>query len=154
MKLTIQGVRPWDGTYDFDVAEFTTREWGWIKRFAGYLPGDVEKGFEGADPELISVFAVIALRRAGRIDVGEAAHVYDRFADAPFGAAVRLVGDTIDADEAGDDDAGPPPQSSPANESSSGLVSLTPTATSNETPNGHGTHDLVTSAYGQETSET
>ena len=38
--LTIEGVAPYDGRYEFDLRDrpFTVREWGWIKRHSGYLP--------------------------------------------------------------------------------------------------------------------
>ena len=66
--IVVEGVRPYDGRYEFDLAgqELTTREWGWIKRLSGYLPLTVEEGL--SDPELIVVFAVIALRRAGKVE--------------------------------------------------------------------------------------
>ena len=69
--IVVEGVRPYDGRYEFDIAgqELTTREWGWIKRLSGYLPLTVEEGF--SDPELVTVFAAIALRRAGKITVQE-----------------------------------------------------------------------------------
>ena len=64
--IVIEGVRPYDGRYEFDLEgrELTTREWGWIKRLSGYLPLTIEEGL--TDPELITVFACIALRRAGQ----------------------------------------------------------------------------------------
>ena len=45
--LTIKGVPPWDGRYEFDLEdrELTTREWGWIKRWSGYLPLTVAEAF-------------------------------------------------------------------------------------------------------------
>ena len=46
--------------------ELTTREWGWIKRLSGYLPLNIEDGL--GDPELVIVFAAIALRRAGKVE--------------------------------------------------------------------------------------
>ena len=56
---------------DLARGPFTTREWGWIKKHSGYLPLTVEEGFRGADPELITVFAVIALHRAGKIQTAD-----------------------------------------------------------------------------------
>ena len=88
--IVIEGVRPYDGRYEFDLAgqELTTREWGWIKRLSGYLPLTVEEGL--SDPELIVVFAAIALRRAGKVEPKEVPEVFERLSDAPFGAAITM----------------------------------------------------------------
>ena len=69
--IVIEGVPPYDGRYEFDLEgrELTTREWGWIKRHSGYLPLTIEDGF--TDPELVTVFAAIALRRAGKVEARE-----------------------------------------------------------------------------------
>ena len=66
--LILEQVPPYDGRYEWDLEgrELTTREWGWIKRLAGYLPLNIEDGL--GDPELIAVFAAIALRRAGKVE--------------------------------------------------------------------------------------
>lgn len=90
--ILIEGLRPWDGRYPFNLTEDvpTTREWGWIKRFSGYMPATIEEGINGMDAELISVFAVITLRRAGKIDNRQVPEIFERLADAPYGATVRL----------------------------------------------------------------
>lgn len=131
--LVIEGVRPWDGRYEFDLegAPFTTREWGWIKRHSGYMPLTIDQGWSGADPELFSVFAVISLYRAGRIQPADVTDVFERFVDAPFGGTIRLETDTADD---GEGDAGPPDVSSDASSSSSGPGSPTSTETSEATP--------------------
>jgi hypothetical protein len=143
--VVIEGVKPYDGRYEFDLAasEPTTREWGWIKRLSGYMPATVTDGFEGADPELFSVFAVIALRRAGKIEAREVNQVFDRFADAPFATSIRLETDQPDAREG---DAGPPVGSSSSSGTFSGPAGRTssdPSETSS--PNGSGTPDSDTS---------
>ena len=63
--LVIDGVPGYDGRYEFDLvaSAFTTREWGWIKKYSGYLPLTFTDGWKGADAELMSVFAIIALVR-------------------------------------------------------------------------------------------
>lgn len=124
MKIVIEDLRPWDGSYDFTIDEFSRREWGWIKRLAGYLPGDVEKGFAGADPELYAVFGVIALYRSARIGPDEAADIFERFLD---GGKIRLEG--TKSEEKGDD-ASPPAESSNGNETSSGADSSKSSETS------------------------
>src|SRR3954469_19473391 len=91
MLLTVTGVKPYDGSYELELEqELTTREWGWIKRLAGYLPLAVTDDAFG-DPELACVLTVIAMRRTGRIAPGEAPAVFDRLADAPFGSAITVV---------------------------------------------------------------
>ena len=130
--IVITGVPPWDGRYPFDIAdnEPTTREWGWIKRFSGYLPTTIEDGLKGADPELICAFAVIALRRAGKATNEDVPGLYERLADAPFGAAVQLETDSTDSEG----DVGPPAGSSDGSSSSSGTDSTRSSETSPEIP--------------------
>jgi hypothetical protein len=116
--LVIENIRPWDGRYEFDIEneEPTTREWSWIKRFSGYLPLTIQQGLEGGDPELFCAFAILALRRAGKIEPGDVQQVYDRLADVPFGATIRL-----EADEPVEEgDAGPPPENSNGSSSITG----------------------------------
>jgi hypothetical protein len=140
--VVIDGVKPWDGRYEFDLdeAELTTREWGWVKRLSGYLPLTIEDGLAGADPELICAFAAIALRRAGRIRVDEVTATFERFADAPFGASIRLEGD-----EPEETDAGPPAESSPSSSSISGDGSPTSSGSSAPGPKPSGTPASATS---------
>jgi hypothetical protein len=137
--LIIEGVKPWDGRYEFDLldAELTTREWGWIKRHSGYLPLTVDKGFAGADAELFACFAAIALRRAGRIQAEEVDAVFERIADAPYGSTIRMESDS----PAVEDDAGPPASSSNGSAHSSGPASTTSSEISDGPPNGSGMPD-------------
>lgn len=134
-RLTIQGVLPYDGSYDLDLdgQPLTTREWGWIKKHAGYLPLTLTA--DGwADPELVAVLAIIALRRAGVIENTDVPQLVDRLADVPFGTTI-----TIEADQQEPDgDAGPPPQSSASRPSSNGDSSPTGSETSEPTPTATG----------------
>ena len=144
--IVVEGVKPWDGRYPFDFgADFTTQEWGWIKRLAGYMPMNVSDGFEGGDPELFAVFAVIALRRSGKIEPRQVPEVFERIGEAPFGTTIRVENDPAD-DEAGDAD-GPPPSSSNGNERTSGPGSRKSSETSAGPPNGSGIPDSDTSAW-------
>ena len=120
--LIIEGVPPWDGRYEFDIVEQppTYREWGWVKRFSGYMPLTIDQGMNGGDPELYAAFAAMALHRAGRIQPSEAQGIVDRLADAPFGATVRL-----ELDDRVEDDAGPPAASSGSSTNGSGDGSQT-----------------------------
>ena len=135
--IVVEGVKPWDGRYplDLDGAELTSREWGWIKRLTGYLPFTVDEGFAGGDPELFACFAVLALRRAGRIEKGDVSDVYERIIDGPAAGTVRLESDSEETET----DAGPPASSNSGNESSSGAVSPSSSERSEPTRNGSGT---------------
>ena len=119
-SIVIEGIKPYDGRYEFDLSasEFTVREWGWVKRYSGYMPMTVEDGFKGADPELFGCFALIALLRAGKVDRDDVAEVMDRILDAPFASTIRFESDTPAADV--EDDAGPPRSSSRPSTPSSG----------------------------------
>ena len=84
--LVIEGVPPYDGRYEFDLRDqpFTVREWGWIKSHSGYLPLTlVRRAAHGSDAELMAVFAIIALVRAGKVDRDEVPQVWERFARRP-----------------------------------------------------------------------
>ena len=121
-QITIEGVRPYDGSYDLDLVgqPLTVREWGWVKRFTGYLPLSFDDGLAGVDAEVMAVLALIALVRSGRVSRDEVALVWERFLDAP---GVLTVSIQIDADEVEADDADPPPESSNENGGSSGIDS-------------------------------
>jgi hypothetical protein len=142
MELVVAGVKPYDGSYQLDFEqELTTREWGWIKRLAGYLPMAVTDEAFG-DPEIACVLTVIAMRRAGRIDAGEVPGVFDRLADAPFGAAITVTDEEQDAGE-GDDR---PPQAGPnVNAGTSGDASPTSSETPATAPSPTGTPASATS---------
>lgn len=150
--IVVQGVKPWDGRYEFDIVdnELTTREWGWVKRLTGYLPLTVEQGLEGGDPELFACFAALMIRRAGKIGNGEVQEVFDRIADSPFGSTIQL--ETDDQNQEGAD-ADSPPASSNGSEHSSGTVSTLSSETSEPIPLASGTPDWVISQSGPLTSE-
>lgn len=101
-QLVVEGVKPWDGSYDFDLLgnPLTYREWEWITGFSGYMPLTIDEGYRGGDPRLFRAFAVVALHRAGRIAPADAADLYERFADLPFGGTIRLQFDERGAEVA------------------------------------------------------
>ena len=142
--IVVEGVRPWDGRYEFDLdgSPFTTREWGWIKRLANYMPLTIDQGWKGGDPELFSAFAVIALFRAGKLQPADVPDVFDRFADAPFGGTIRLETDQVDQE----DDASPPVLSMNGSSSISGPVSPGSSETSEPTQPASGTPDWASLA--------
>ena len=140
--IVIENVAPYDGRWPFDLdgSELTTREWGWIKRLAGYLPLTIEDGL--SDPELIVVFAAIALRRAGRVEPQNVPQVFEQLSEAPFGSSITMETETGDEEA----DAGPPASSLSASDDSSGVDSTPSLETSEPTPNNSGTPASATSA--------
>jgi hypothetical protein len=137
VRLVIEGAAPYDGEYELDLdSELTTREWGWVKRLAGYLPLALDEQAFG-DPEFVCVLAAIALKRARRVEASEVPATFERLVDAPFGSTIRLIPDPDEPAE--DADAGPPVASSSENGSSSGDASRTSSETSAATRSGSGT---------------
>jgi hypothetical protein len=131
--ITITGVQPYDGRYEFDMEQrpFTTREWGWVKRFSGYLPLTLDRG-AFTDPEFIVVQAVIALHRAGGVADTDVPALIERMQDVdPFAAITYEAGPA-------EGDADPPPLSSDARPSSNGASSPTGSEISDSHPSGTG----------------
>src|SRR5262249_1533855 len=133
--IVIEGVKPWDGRYEFDLddQDLTTSECAWEKRFSDYLPLALQQGLEGSAPELFCAFALVALWRADKITTADAQQVYDRLADAPFGSTIRSESDDAETMEV---KPGPPASSSSASsglhgdgsETRSGTTALVPPA--------------------------
>lgn len=92
-SLVITGVPPYDGEYDLDLTGqvLSTLEWRWVKKISGYLPLTIAEGMEGGDPDVVVALAVIALRRAGKIQKEQALQVAEVLADPPFdGVTLQL----------------------------------------------------------------
>jgi hypothetical protein len=124
LYMSITGISPYDGRYEFDPdRDFTTREWGWIKTMSGYLPLTIGDGFEGGDPELFAALAVVCLHRDGKVDQRQVKDVFERILDAPFGTTLRVEGDLDEDTDEGD--AGPPVSKLNGNEPTSGDASAT-----------------------------
>lgn len=89
-KFIIEGVRRYEGEYDLDLEDeaLTTLEWRWIKKISGYLPLTLPEGWVGGDPDLFLAFAVIAMRRAGKIHKEDALLAAEGLED---GATIRFV---------------------------------------------------------------
>jgi hypothetical protein len=87
--VVVKDVPPYDGRYELDLENrpLTTREWGWVKRLAGYLPVDMEDENKWTDPEFVTVLALITFVRSGKIQREEVPHVYERLLDTPFDLA-------------------------------------------------------------------
>jgi hypothetical protein len=71
-KLKIEGVPPYDGDYDLDIAAFTGTELHTIKQISGIRAGELQEGLTAGDYDLVVAFTVIVLQRAGQ-DVDPAA---------------------------------------------------------------------------------
>jgi hypothetical protein len=151
--IVVEGLKPWEGRYEFDLGGQppTIREWGWLKRLTGYMPLTLDQGFDGGDPELYACFAVLAIRRAGKIDDGGVVDLYERLIDNPFEQTIRLEFDQ-DKQEPEEDPTLPP--SSSENGSSSGHAS-TPNLANWDLPRPRtGTPDSATSESDQPTQVT
>ena len=143
--VTISGVPPYDGRYELDLAgqPLTTREWGWLKRYANVRPGTLD-GNAFTDPETIAVVAIATLRRNRKIDVDDVPTVWERFQDVPFGSTVRWEAGPVDNDE--EDDALPPPASSDASSNTNGPSSTSISDRSAAHPSRTGRPPSATSA--------
>jgi hypothetical protein len=148
-RIVLSGLTPWDGRYelDLDEAPFTTREWGWLKKYAGYLPITLDENTY-TDPEVIAVLAIIAMRRSGKIENGDVADLWERLQDAPFGPTVKFeFGDREDGDADG-----PPAAGSGSSTSTNGDSSQTTSASSDSDPKATGSPASATSASAPQTS--
>ena len=126
--IVVDGMPPYDGRYEWDALDtgFTTREWGWIKRISGYLPDTLADGWGNGDTEVTLLFAVIAMRRAGKISAADVPAVFEKLSDAPPQSILRWEHEGVE------DDAGPPAQPSPARSNGSDSSSGNDSPTSSE----------------------
>ena len=120
-RIVVKGVPPYDGEYELDTDRaFSTREWHWIKKIAGYMPLTVGEGFAGGDPELFVAVAVIAMCRSGKIRREDALQVAEHIAEAPYElTTITLVGG---AQEEAEDELPPGLTSGHAGSSGSGSL--------------------------------
>jgi hypothetical protein len=140
----VVNVPPYEGEYEFDLnaQPLSTVEWRWVKKISGYLPLTIAQGWEGGDPDLFLAFAVIAMRRSGKIaknDVLEVAEVIEEA--AVDGTAISFKGEVVEEEL--------PPTSEPEpgdSKPDSGDSSETPTESSpeSETLKGSGMQDWAT----------
>ena len=92
--LTLEGVPPWDGRYDFPDFGFTNRELFEIKKLSGIRAGELVEALDANDTAAFVGVAVVVLGRHGKtIDP-------DDLWNAPVGSIVLEI--------VADDDAGPP----------------------------------------------
>jgi hypothetical protein len=124
----IEGLPPYDGDYEIDLASFTHRELHTIKRVTskdgspGVRAGEMEDAFAAGDTDLVVAFCLVALQRAN-LSVDE-----NRLWDAPVGA-ISLVADEVTEEK------DCPPDSAPSsgNASNGGVDE---SASANITPSG------------------
>lgn len=142
--IVIERSPPWDGRYEFDLAAamFTVEEWGWIKRLTGYLPLTIDEAFDGGDPELRTVFAAIALYRAGKVTDSDVPDTFRQLAKLPFDERIRIETDDEPVEAGG----GPLPPSSTGNGASSGDATTPSSETSTEILPASGTPASAASA--------
>jgi hypothetical protein len=135
-EIVITGVAGYDGAYTLDLADqpLDTFEWGWIKKYAGYLPTDE---LQFGDPEFVVTLATICLSRAGKIERRDVRETWETLARAPFGQTITLRG-VEEADEE-DGEPGPPQSSSNSKTDTSGPGSSSSSETSDETRDSSGT---------------
>lgn len=64
--VVLEGVQPWDGTYDLGDFQFTNRELHRIKEISGLRAGELIDGLEQNDTGAYVGIAVVALARQGK----------------------------------------------------------------------------------------
>src|SRR5262245_18108801 len=69
---------------DFKDEALSALEWRVVKKISGYTLGTVGDGIVEQDPSLFIAWAVIALRRAGRVGRDEVYIVADELSEFPF----------------------------------------------------------------------
>lgn len=114
MDTIVIRAKPYVGEYPFDTDErtFSIQEWRWIKKIAGYMPLTIGEGWAGRDPDLVLVFAVIALVRAGKVTAEQALLAAGRLETTEFdGVAISFESDSDEVEDS-EDDADPPSEAS------------------------------------------
>jgi hypothetical protein len=135
MDIVVKGARPYDGSWP--MIPFNGRERGQIKRLTGWLPTEYAKALTGGDSEFSAAIAVLAMRRAGTIDLDDVEEVFGRLLDADD-ATITLEGED-EAEQEGEQGR-PPPESSNLKSDSSGLDTEPSSETSPpSTPDDNGT---------------
>jgi hypothetical protein len=107
-QIIIEGIAPYDGTYEFDFSYLTNREWYKVRQVADILPLDYWMALAKGDASLVVALISICF---DRLDKG---YDIEDFWNAEAGK-IRLIPEKEEAD------ASPPAQGPPENvESSSG----------------------------------
>lgn len=64
-RLTIEGVLPYDGSYELDFTTLNHREWHQIHELAGILPPQLAYAIDARHMGLLVALAVVVLQRDG-----------------------------------------------------------------------------------------
>jgi hypothetical protein len=139
--VELKGAKPWDGRYELEILEqpLTTREWRWVKKYAGYIPMTLTPE-NWTDPDVVTVLAIIAMHRANRVTEDQIPDLWERLSDLPFGDTIVL---TTDPDP--EADARPPDRKKSSSRGSSGASSPTASANRDETQEATGSPRSATS---------
>jgi len=119
VKIKIEGIHPYDGSYDLDFGHLTNRDIRTIKQVAGLSPLEYEAAGQKGDNDFILAMTIIALRRSGQFPVVDE----DVLLDAEIG---RI---TVDVEDEAVGDDGPPALEPETRGSPSGSPSPTDSAT-------------------------
>jgi hypothetical protein len=138
MDVVVDRARPFDGRYP--MIPFNRYEQGMIRRLTDWLPVDYEKALTGGDAEFVAALAVLAMKRAGRVEYEDVTDTYRRLLDIDA-AEITLEGDLVEEET----EPGPPPESSSLSSDISGPGSSRSSETSEKTPDSNGTPDSATS---------
>jgi len=65
--LTVEGVLPWDGKYDFPDFAFTNRELHRIKQISGVRAGELIEALDANDRAAVVGVAVVVMGRHGKL---------------------------------------------------------------------------------------
>lgn len=129
-KLVIEGIEPYDGTYEFALDGFTNRELHRIKKLTGLRAGEFEDAFSALDNDMVVAFAVITLERNGHTVKD------DILWDAPAGG-IRLE---FSEEEVEDDS--PPGQAASPTSSGDASQSSSETPENGQSPTGSPLSDI------------
>jgi hypothetical protein len=105
IALTLEGVQPWDGRYEFPDFAFTNRELYEIKKLSGIRAGELIEALDANDTAAFVGMAVVVLARHDKIVDP------DDLWNAPVGSIVLEI--------VADDDADPPTPPPSGNETAS-----------------------------------
>lgn len=149
-RMIIEGFPGYDGEYELNIEArpFLTIEWSWIKRISGYMPGTINDGWAGRDPELFCAFAVVALFRAGKIPMEAAVPLGEAFKLGDGDS--RIVYHLVDRE----DDAVPPGEIPEPSIEPNGSVNGSNGSSGSESLANSGSPALIPEASGDQTSST
>ena len=105
VKIVIDGIPPWDGSYEFEDFNFTNREFFRIKEISGIRAGELIEALEAGDTGAYVGVAAVVLTAQGKILQGDV----DALWNGPVGSITLDLRDGV---------ADPPTQTGSENEPS------------------------------------